>query len=52
LGPVLKKISILENTQIEQWFDVGVVCLPGIFNSKWLKVLEQSFQQSFEKSNA
>ncbi len=48
----LNKFSILEDTQIEQWLDVGVVCLPGIYNSKWLEVLEQSFQQSFENPNA
>ena len=42
----------LDDVEVEQWLDDGVVCLRKVFNLKWLKILERGFQQSVETSSA
>ena len=42
----------LEDVEVEQWLDDGVICLRKVFNLKWLKILELGFQQSVETPSA
>ena len=36
----------LEEEELKEWLDDGVVCLREVFNLKWLNILERGFQES------
>ena len=42
----MKILFSLEEEELKEWLDDGVVCLREVFNLKWLKILERGFQES------